>query len=130
MPDIIIEINGRPYTMACEEGQQGRIRLLAKMINDHIQSLVDSLGQIGDQRLLLMTVLDLADELTRRKKMQKSEKISNQDQISGNIKTDKEEQKALKDQKKLIVLLDKMSARIERMSEELSAESLNLKKKP
>ena len=60
---VEINVNNHLYKIACEEGQEGHIQNLAKIINDEVQKLVSSLGQIGETRLLLMTCLIIADKL-------------------------------------------------------------------
>ena len=63
MSHLSVAINGQNYTIACDNGQEGRIRDLAAGIDKKIQDLVSEVGQVGDNRLLVMTSLLLADEL-------------------------------------------------------------------
>jgi len=60
---IDVEINGRPYQIACEDGEESHIQELAVYVNQKVSQLVASVGQVGDARLLVMTTLLLADEL-------------------------------------------------------------------
>lgn len=64
MPDLSVTINGRNYTIACEEGQEEHIRRLAGYVKVRVEELVESVGQIGDARLLLMASLLVSDELS------------------------------------------------------------------
>ena len=63
MPEVDVVINGRSYRVACEAGQEERLSGLAAYIDDRVETLVSSLGQVGDTRLLVMTSLMIADEL-------------------------------------------------------------------
>lgn len=63
MPEVDVTINGRDYLIACEAGQEERLSELAAYIDDRVETLVSTLGQIGDNRLLVMTCLMIADEL-------------------------------------------------------------------
>ena len=63
MPEVDVSINGRSYRVACEAGQEERLSGLAAYIDDRVETLVSSLGQVGDTRLLVMTSLMIADEL-------------------------------------------------------------------
>jgi cell division protein ZapA len=63
MSKVTISLNGRPFTIGCEEGQQAYLRELAGHLDTHVRSLADRVGQIGDLRLLLMASLIVADEL-------------------------------------------------------------------
>jgi len=60
---VTISLNGRPFTIGCEEGQQAYLRELASHLDTHVRGLADRVGQIGDLRLLLMAALIVADEL-------------------------------------------------------------------
>jgi cell division protein ZapA len=64
MPTIQITVNGRPYDVACDEGQEARVRDIARDVDRRMGGLVQSVGAVGDQRLLLMTCLIATDELT------------------------------------------------------------------
>lgn len=63
MAHIDVEINGRDYQIACDDGQESHIQELAIYVNQKVAQLVASVGQVGDARLLVMTSLLLADEL-------------------------------------------------------------------
>ena len=59
---VDVEVNGRTYQIACDEGQEDHLRELSKKINDIVLDLVKTMGQAGDSRLILMASLILADE--------------------------------------------------------------------
>lgn len=63
MPEVNVEINGRRYRMACEEGQQQRLIGLAKRFNDQVEGLKGAVGEIGDNRLTVMAGIAVLDEL-------------------------------------------------------------------
>lgn len=63
MPEVDVTINGRNYRVACEAGEEERLSELAAYIDDRVETLVSTLGQIGDNRLLVMTGLMIADDL-------------------------------------------------------------------
>jgi cell division protein ZapA len=63
MGQIDISINGRDYTVACDDGQEQHLSDLGSVVNDKVAALVESAGQIGDTRLLLMASLLIADDL-------------------------------------------------------------------
>lgn len=64
MPEVNVEINGRKYRMACEEGQQGHLIGLAERFNTHVESLKGAVGEIGDNRLTVMAGIAVLDELS------------------------------------------------------------------
>lgn len=63
MSQVSITINKRAYTVSCDDGQEGHLQMLAAKVDSRITELVSNMGQIGDQRLLVMASLLLADEL-------------------------------------------------------------------
>ncbi len=63
MPEVNVEINGRKYRMACEEGQQKHLIGLAERLNNHVESLKGAVGEIGDNRLTVMAGIAVVDEL-------------------------------------------------------------------
>ncbi len=64
MPEVNVEINGRRYRMACEEGQQQHLIGLAKRFNDQVEGLKGAVGEIGDTRLTVMAGIAVLDELS------------------------------------------------------------------
>ena len=64
MSQISITINGREYSIVCDDGQEQHLSRLAEYLDTRVAELVDSVGQIGDARLLLMVGLLIADELS------------------------------------------------------------------
>ncbi len=63
MPEISLSINERNYQVTCDDGQEAHLRKLAGHLDERIQSLVESVGQVGEGRLLVMASLMVADEL-------------------------------------------------------------------
>lgn len=63
MPEVNVEINGRKYRMACEEGQEPHLQMLADAFNHKIDSLKGNFGEIGDNRLTVMAGIAALDEL-------------------------------------------------------------------
>jgi cell division protein ZapA len=64
MPQVDVNINGRRYQIACDEGQEEHLSQLAEYVDKRVQELVGAIGQVGDARLLVMTSLLVADELS------------------------------------------------------------------
>jgi cell division protein ZapA len=64
MSQISITINGRDYSIVCDDGQEQHLSRLSEYLDSRVTELVDSVGQIGEARLLLMVALLIADELS------------------------------------------------------------------
>jgi cell division protein ZapA len=63
MGQISLTVNGRPFAVTCDDGQEARIRRLGQYVDAKVAEFVGSLGQIGEARLLLLAALVIADEL-------------------------------------------------------------------
>ena len=63
MAQVVVTIAGRTYRMNCEDGQEPHLERLARDIDARMGDLRQSFGEIGDQRLVVMTALTIADEL-------------------------------------------------------------------
>jgi cell division protein ZapA len=62
MPLVNVMVNSRAYTIACDEGEEDHLKQLAAYVDGKVRELMESVGQVGDARLLLMAALLLADE--------------------------------------------------------------------
>ena len=63
MAQVDVSVNGQSYRIACEDGQENRLVDLAAMVDEKVLALVDQIGQVGSNRLLVMAALIIADEL-------------------------------------------------------------------
>ncbi len=67
MAQVAVSLNGREYMIGCGPGEEARIRELARTIDSRIRKFGAQAGQTGEARLLVMTLLTMADELTEAK---------------------------------------------------------------
>lgn len=67
MAQVVVTIAGRTYRMACEDGQERHIEALAYHVDEKMAGLRTSFGEIGEQRLVVMAALTVADELAEAK---------------------------------------------------------------
>ena len=51
MPLVNVMVNGRAYTIACDEGEEDHLRELAAMVDAKAREVLSSVGQVGDARL-------------------------------------------------------------------------------
>jgi cell division protein ZapA len=64
MAHVIVEVNGRPYTMQCPDGEEDHLRELARLLDSEVARIRQSVGSVGDIRLLVMSGLMVADRLS------------------------------------------------------------------
>ena len=69
---VNVNVGGRQYRLACEEGQEQRLTKLATSLEDLVGQLRAKFGEVGDQRLIVMAALTLADELIDAKQKVRS----------------------------------------------------------
>jgi cell division protein ZapA len=65
VPKVDISINGRLYLVACDDGQEERLRELGLMVDARVRQLAGPtpLGVVGETQILVLAGLMLADEL-------------------------------------------------------------------
>lgn len=63
-----ITLRGRSFSIACAPGQEMRVQRLADQLDARVGQIADAVGDIGDERLLLITALALLDELDSAKR--------------------------------------------------------------
>ena len=76
MANVNIKFNGKEFLLSCEDGQEEHLEELALYLNEKFSNLKNSLGNIGESKLLLITSISVLDEYYETKKkidMQKKE---------------------------------------------------------
>ena len=68
MANINIKFNGKEYLLSCEDGQEEHLEELANNLNIKFEELRSTLGNIGENRLLLITSIKVMDEYHETKK--------------------------------------------------------------
>lgn len=64
MPHVSVTIGGRAYRLACNEGEEQHLVALAAQVDAKITEMRGAFGEIGDQRLVVMAALTIADQLS------------------------------------------------------------------
>ena len=106
MAEVHISLNGRPYEIACDDGQEGRIVDLAAYIDQRLQHIARSGGAYNDTHLMVLATLVVADELFEARAALK--------QTENRTKMQKETVVANKaDEKAMASVLDQITKRIE-----------------
>jgi cell division protein ZapA len=62
MPLVNVMVNAKAYTIVCDAGEEEHLRQLAAVVDGKVRELLESVGNVGDTRLLLMAALLIADE--------------------------------------------------------------------
>src|SRR5210317_1581122 len=62
MPEVTINIGGRPFQVACQEGEEHFLQSAAALLDAEAKTLMDQIGRLPESRMLLMAGLMLADK--------------------------------------------------------------------
>ncbi|HEY4996176.1 MAG TPA: cell division protein ZapA [Aestuariivirga sp.] len=76
MANVVVTVADRPYTMQCPDGEEDHLRELAQLLDTEVARIKQSVGSIGDIRLLVMSGLMVADRLSEA--IQKIETLEDQ----------------------------------------------------
>ena len=62
MANVNIKFNNKDYILSCDDGQEESLKKLTKFLDKKYSELQDKLGNIGENKLLLITTIQLIDE--------------------------------------------------------------------
>jgi cell division protein ZapA len=63
MAQVLLQIGGRRYDLACRDGEQARLEALAAVVDAKAQQAAQAVGGVNEARQLMLAALLLADEL-------------------------------------------------------------------
>tara|TARA_B100001121_G_scaffold283699_1_gene277985 strand:+ start:347 stop:790 length:444 start_codon:yes stop_codon:yes gene_type:complete len=77
MANVSIKFNGKEFLLSCEDGQEEHLEELLIQINQKFNSLKNDLGNLGENKLLLITAVKVMDEYheTKKKVEQKKDEL-------------------------------------------------------
>ena len=88
MANVSIKFNNKEFLLSCEDGQEDHLEELLIHINQKFNDLKTNLGNLGENKLLLITAVKIMDEYYETKKKVDQKKKDNQKQIEFNQKID------------------------------------------
>ena len=79
MANVNIKFNGKEFLLSCDNGQEEHLEELLTHINEKFNNLKNDLGNIGENKLLLITSVQIMDEYfeTKKKVEQKKTELQN-----------------------------------------------------
>ena len=75
MANVNIKFNGKEFLLSCEDGQEEHLEELSIYLNNKFNDLKNSLGSIGENKLLLITSIKVMDEYFETRKKIDNQKI-------------------------------------------------------
>lgn len=117
MAPVVLTIAGRTYRMACDDGEEAQLEELARIVEKKILTLRESFGDIGEQRIVVMAAITIADETAGARK-----KIAALERDLAGLRAEAEARRqqdaALED--RVAKALDAASRRVENLARELT----------
>ena len=79
MANVSIKFNGKEFLLSCEDGQEEHLEELLIQINQKFNELKNDLGNLGENKLLLITAVKVMDEYheTKKKVERKKDELKN-----------------------------------------------------
>ena len=79
MANVNITFNGKEFLLSCDDGQEEHLLELAEQLNNKFVNLKSQLGNIGENKLLLITSVKVMDEYfeTKKKIEEKKRELNN-----------------------------------------------------
>ena len=79
MANVSIKFNGKEFLLSCEDGQEEHLEELLIQINKKFNNLKNDLGNLGENKLLLITAVKVMDEYyeTKKKVEKKKDELKN-----------------------------------------------------
>ena len=117
MAQVNVTIDGKTYRMACDEGQEQHLEMLASRFDRYVGHLKEGFGEIGDNRLTVMAGIMVMDELVEMQK-----KIKGIESELETLRKTRDEalSKADKNDAALTSILGEMAARLETVAGKLA----------
>ncbi len=75
MANVSIKFNGKEFLLSCDDGQEEHLEELLIQINQKFNDLKNNLGNLGENKLLLITAVKVMDEYYETKKKVEQQKI-------------------------------------------------------
>ncbi|PWB82610.1 MAG: cell division protein ZapA [Methylocystaceae bacterium] len=116
MAHVVVTIAGRTYRMGCEDGEEAHLEELARVVEAKMLTLREGFGDIGEQRIVVMAALTIADEASiAARKLQAAE---------AELAALREREAALREQEAALqdsvaTALEDAAARVERVVKDL-----------
>ncbi len=75
MANVSIKFNGKEFLLSCDDGQEEHLEELLIQLNQKFNELKNNLGNLGENKLLLITAVKVMDEYHETKKRVEKKKI-------------------------------------------------------
>jgi len=118
MPQVLVNIGGRSYRLACNPGEEAHLAALASLVDGKIGEMQGEFRDIADQRIVVMAALSLADELFDAKRKAEAQSAESAEALAREVGA---RQSAEARAAALEAAIEETTARVESMTELLTA---------
>jgi cell division protein ZapA len=119
MAIVHIRVGNREYDVACDDGQEDHLRLLADEVDERVRSLIFSMGSnINEGLALLLTSLTMADELLESKKEVRAVALEVQ-KISRQLDAERQNSQLAQVEAAMAHTLEDIALRIEKIADQI-----------
>ncbi|WP_069094899.1 cell division protein ZapA [Methyloligella halotolerans] len=118
MGQVSVTLNGRTYRLECNNGEEAHLIELSEHLASHVESLKRKLGQIGDDRLILMAALMVTDEFWEMRRVANEFKAELSEVLSG---ADPEDVTAREADREVAAAIGAAAERLESLKDRLGA---------
>lgn len=119
MAIVRIQINGKEYDIACDDGQEEHLRLLADDVDERVRALIMGAGvNPGEVMSLLLTSLTMSDEILENKKLLQQHNEPADDRTSAAERL-RQERRIVEMEAAMATTLDDVAKRIEKIAEQI-----------
>ena len=126
MTELEILIGGRIFSVACDNEEQEKVKEAAALINEEADSIQSQLGRLPESKMLLLSALMIADRLVDVQTESKTFKEKSEDLVdlkNKNQELERHRNSLQSDYQKLEILVEKMLAKLEKVSKFSSKKS-------
>lgn len=123
MPEVNVQIGGRSFAVACQDGEEHFLQSAAALLDVEAKALMDQIGRLPEARMLLMAGLMLADKHagTEDQLKQMEDKIAQQEawieELNNRPKPEPERQEVAVIPTEVTELMAELAARAEALAE-------------
>lgn len=117
-----LRVNGRLYEVACDDGQEDHLRMLADEVDDRMRALVKAMGMHpGEGMALLLTALTMADEIIENRK-ENQEVATEVQRLASMVSDDNrmgQEGRMVEIEQAMATTLEEIALRIEKIADQV-----------
>lgn len=119
MAIVHIRVGNREYDVACDDGQEDHLRLLADEVDERVRSVMFNMGSnLSDNMALLLSSLTMADDILESKKEIQS--VSGEVQhLSSQLDGDTQKRQIAEMEDAMAQTLEDIAGRIEKIAEQI-----------